>query len=125
MDQGTPVTEVHRSPHTFEIVEPETGVDKERTSTTPLFERIASEPVNEAYESSPDALYNSSEPSFAVLHEKPEHRIIVYLKGQGLSNTEIAKRCGYTNGWVSQVTRQPWFRLRLVQELKEAGIDAI
>jgi hypothetical protein len=84
-------------------------------------------PVTEAAEADPDRLFQSAESpaNFAILREQPEHRIIVYLKAQGLSNKEISTKTGYTQSWVCQICRQPWFRLRLVQELKEAGVDAV
>lgn len=86
------------------------------------------DPVAHAAESDPNRLFGQVEtnpPNFAIIREKPEHRIIVYLKAQGMSNNEIAEKTHYTYQWVSQVTRQPWFRLRLTQELKEAGIDQV
>ncbi len=90
------------------------------------------DPVVEAARNDPDRLFVSQggtnlkdEPNLAIINEKPEHRLIVYLKAQGHSNKEVADRTGYTQTWISQLTRQPWFRLRLVQELKEAGVDAI
>jgi hypothetical protein len=88
---------------------------------------LATHPVTEAAETDPERLFESeSNPAnFAIIREKPEHRLIVYLKAQGFSNKEIAERTGYTQPWLSQLTRQPWFRLRLVQELKEAGVDAV
>jgi hypothetical protein len=155
LEGGEPVSEesmtpetVHRSPHTFEIVDPEdVGVDK-RTLSSNIAKRVAGhqahsegssyqlfdnnplsdDAVTSAEATDPDRLFQASAvnpPNFAILTEKPEHRIIIYLKAQGLSNKEIAERCGYTQSWVCQICRQPWFRLRLVQELKEAGVDAV
>lgn len=72
-----------------------------------------------------DALYNASLPNFGILHEKPEHRLIIMLKVQGHSNTEIARLTGYTIPWVGQVLRQPWARERILDELKAAGRDSI
>ncbi len=60
-----------------------------------------------------------------ILNEKPEHRIILLLKAQGLSNREIAQRCGYGEAWVSQVLRQPWARERILLELQKANSDQI
>ena len=81
----------------------------------------------EAAETDPLRLFASEEnpPNFAIIHEKPEHRLIVYLKARGLSNREVAERTGYSEPWVSQIVRQPWFRIRIVQELKEAGLNKI
>jgi len=72
----------------------------------------------------PDALFGARLPNFAIVHEKPEHRLIVYLKAKGKSNRAIAKQLGYTDAWVSQIVRQPWFQVRLMQELKQEGQDA-
>lgn len=85
--------------------------------------------VSEAARNDPDRLFSTTDratdPNLAILDEKPEHRLIVYLKAQGFSNKEVSDKTGYTQAWVSQITRQPWFRLRLVQELREAGIDQV
>jgi len=139
---------VQRSPLTHEIVEPTKGVDrrslpenvaarvegrKEHTtcSSPQLLNNnndYSNDPVFEAERTDPDRLFEQARtnpPNFSIIREKPEHRIVVYLKAQGLSNKEIAERTGYTNAWVGQVCRQPWFRLKLVQELKEAGIDQV
>lgn len=69
-------------------------------------------------------LHNTS-PTIDIAREKPEHRIMVYLKAQGYTNREISKATGYTEPWVSQITRQPWFKERLALELREAGLDPI
>lgn len=72
-------------------------------------------------------LYNMKRPSCGVeiVHEKPEHRIILFLKAQGHSHTEIAKITGYTIPWISQIVRQPWARERLMRILTEQGEDAV
>jgi hypothetical protein len=139
---------VHRSPHTYEVVDPEDQNVDQRGSAKNIAKRVAGHqthsqgdgeqlfdnsellghPVTSAAATDPDRLFAAAEtnqPNFAILSEKAEHRIIVYLKAQGLSNKEVAERTGYTQSWVCQITRQPWFRLRLVQELKEAGVDAV
>jgi hypothetical protein len=137
---------VHRSPHTYEIVHPYDGDGrsdprniekrvaghkaKSDGDSEQLFDNnpLSSDAVTSAEATDPDRLFQASAlnpPNFAILTEKPEHRIIVYLKAQGMSNKEIAERTGYTQSWVCQIARQPWFRLRLVQELKEAGVDAV
>lgn len=70
-------------------------------------------------------LHGDTRPNIQIANEKPEHRIMVYLKAQGYTNREIAKATGYTEPWVSQVTRQPWFKERLATEIREAGLDPI
>lgn len=126
------VANVHRSPFSgLEIVDPDVVV---KPVNRQLFANsvLHDDPVVEAERNDPDRLFACAGheqtydlPTAAIIHEKPEHRLIVYLKAQGHSNKEIADRTGYTQAWISQLTRQPWFRLRLVQELKEAGVDAI
>lgn len=86
---------------------------------------LCGSPIEQDYLNSPDALFNDRTPNLRVEHEKPEHRIVLFLKGQGLSNREIARKTGYTEPWISQVLRQPWARARLVRELQEAGQDAV
>ena len=138
MEEKTPISEIKRSPLSGErIVETVLEVLEEpqpRAVNRQLFENsvLADDPVVEAERNDPDRLFTTDrslrlhgEPNLAVLHEKAEHRIIVYLKAQGLSNKEVAEKTGFTYPWVSQIVRQPWFRLRLVQELKDAGIDQI
>lgn len=69
--------------------------------------------------------YNAKNPNLAIMHEKPEHRMIIFLKARGHSLKEIADAVGYTVPWVSQVLRQPWARARLAEEINLAGRDEI
>ncbi len=68
---------------------------------------------------------DKASPNIQIRQEKPEHRIMVYLKAQGYSNREIAKATGYTEPWISQITRQSWFKERLAMEIREAGLDPV
>jgi hypothetical protein len=68
-----------------------------------------------------DVLHATRPPNLGITHEKAEHRLILYLKLEGFSNREVAARTGYTESWVSQVTRQPWFQKRLLVELNANG----
>ena len=79
----------------------------------------------EDYYKSENRLFGDKEPNLAIKCERPEHRLIVYLKARGMSNTEIAKQTGYGYQWVCQIVRQPWFRARFVQECTDAGQDVI
>ena len=141
----TPET-VHRSPISYEIVEPTKNIDR-RSLSGNVEKRVEGRressncgsgqllanndlkdhPVMEAAETDPLRLFASEEkpPNFAIIHEKPEHRLIVYLKSRGLSNREVSEKTGYSYSWVSQICRQPWFRLRLVTELREAGLNKV
>lgn len=81
--------------------------------------------VKKAYLNSPDALFGSKDPQWVIVQEQPIHRLMVMLKAEGKSNTEIAHQLNYTISWVTQITRQPWFKLRLTKELSDAGRDQI
>lgn len=81
--------------------------------------------IEQHHDENPNRLFNERRPNLVILHEKPEHRIIIYLKCQGLSNREIAQRLDKTDAWISQVLRQPWARERIVEELAGQGKDAI
>jgi hypothetical protein len=137
--------EDHRSPLSGEIVRPYEGdgrsdprniakrVEGHQRHTVAATEQLMAnsalrdDPVTDAADTDPDRLFHSEQRSanFAIVYEKPEHRVIVYLKAQGLSNSEVANKTGFTKAWVGQICRQPWFRLRLVQELKEAGLNQV
>lgn len=73
----------------------------------------------------PDALFNARDPYYAILHEKPEHRVIIQLKLRGMSQRQIASVTGYTALHVSNILRQPWARERITRELRNAGIDDV
>ena len=108
----------------------ETLNDLVRTAVLPnpqLYENspLSGSNIEQDYEENPNRLYSDLKPNLRILHEKPEHRVLIFLKAQGLSNTEIAKRTGYDIAWVGQVLRQPWARQRLVDEIQAAGGDAI
>lgn len=74
---------------------------------------------------SSDVLFNPTTPQQVILHEKPEHRIVILLKAQGMSNKAIAERTDFTPFYVSQILRQPWARQRLMAEISDAGRDPI
>jgi len=69
--------------------------------------------------------FNGKNPNLAILHEKPEHRVLLMLKAQGMSNREIAKRSGYTEAWMSQLFRQPWATALLSEFITDAGLDVL
>jgi len=79
----------------------------------------------EEYEVSALRLHNDKDPNLGIATERPEHRLIVYLKARGMSNQEIAQKTGYSYHWVCQIVRQPWFRERFVEETAAAGRDAV
>lgn len=117
---------VCRSPLSYEIVDP-TGVGAERQRQMARTAEQREHPITEAAETDPLRLFNmeNNPATVAIINEKPEHRLIVYLKSRGLSNKEVAERTGYSQTQISLITRQPWFRIRIVQELKEAGMNKL
>lgn len=98
---------------------PSTGVTNQRRVVTA--ENIHTEKSLDVRELN---LHNTAT-TIDIAREKPEHRIMVYLKAQGYTNREISKATGYTESWISQITRQPWFKERLAIEMREAGLDPI
>ena len=114
--------------HPLELAETYLGEFKSETELpTRVNKQLFSErPSGDGtYYDQKDRLSNDKPPNLTILHERPEHRIMVYLKGQGLSNKEIADRCGYGYQWVCQIVRQPWFRQAFLAEVKEAGRDVV
>lgn len=101
------------------------SVAPEATPNRQLYEnsQFPGSDVELALLESEDRFHNTKLPNLAIIHEKPEHRIIVYLKAEGHTNREIAAKMGYSEAHVSQITRQIWFQRRLIQELKTTGRD--
>lgn len=86
---------------------------------------VQSAQLGQNLEDSGRNLAGKSSPNIQIASEKPEHRIMVYLKAQGYTNREIAQATGYTEAWISQITRQGWFKERLTAEIREAGLDPV
>lgn len=138
------ITEVHRTPYGFERLEskdfkPVDGrvgaLEKAREAkktyagdspATPFaLSKLAISPVQATYKSDPEAFYGDRDPNFSIDHEQPIHRLMVVMRSEGKSYTEIAAATGYSKTWVSEICRQPWFKLRLVSRLHEVGIDVL
>ena len=81
---------------------------------------VAGSAIDREYAESDKRLYNDTTPYQGYLRESPLHRLLVLMKAQGLSNREISRRAGVTEQTVCFVLRQPWARLRLLDELKQA-----
>lgn len=73
----------------------------------------------------PEGLEGQRTSDAAIIHEKPEHRIILWLKAQGYSAKEIEKATGFSYGHVRTIIAQPWFRERIGQIINEIGRDAV
>jgi len=70
-------------------------------------------------------LFNSKDPNLVILHEKPEHRLLLWMKAQGASNKEISEQSGYTYPWLSQLFRQPWAQQRLIEMMDQCGRNRV
>ena len=57
--------------------------------------------------------------------EQPIHRLMVVLKSQGYSNTDISKQLEVAVTTVGNVLSQPWARQRLVALINAAGKDPV
>lgn len=64
-------------------------------------------------------------PSLELKHEKPEHRMMLYLKAQGKSNVEISELTGYHVVSISLIFRQRWAQDRLLEILNKEGRDRV
>lgn len=95
-------------------------VNQQLFQNYPEGQALAAQYVQEA-----DALFGAKTPDLRIEHETAQHRIVLLLKLRGLNNREIAKATGFTEPWISQITRQPWFQMRLTKMLSEAADDIL
>lgn len=86
---------------------------------------LSGHPITELEANDPERFFNSKDPNIAIMTERPEHLAVAVLKSQAMSNNDIAVKTGYSVPWVSQVTRQPWFKLRVARLMTEAGLDVV
>lgn len=70
-------------------------------------------------------LHGDTQPYLRIKKEKPEHRLMIYLKVLGHSNREIAEKTDFSEAQVSQVLRQDWARKTLLDEYNKSGKDAV
>lgn len=96
--------------------------------------------IDEQQKSNVLEFHGASDPSVPILKERPEHRVIAYMRAQGLTRREIFIRLGgrYDRGGkpvsgtskfsyvhLGNILQQPWSR-RIVAELQhEAGMDQV
>lgn len=57
--------------------------------------------------------------------EKYEHRLMAFMKAQGMSNVEISQRSGYSYGAVCQIMHLPWVVAVITEEIARSGRDAV
>jgi predicted transcriptional regulator len=84
---------------------------------------LPNEPVDVTGLASP--LNNTRQPAYTVQHEKPEHRLICWMKAAGQTNKEIADHLGLSTVMVGYVVNQPWAKDMMVQELRKQGQDEV
>jgi len=93
----------------------------------------------QAQEQSMD-LFNAADPSVPIIREKFEHRVLAYMRAQGLTRKEIFIRLGgeydakgkpvsgtakYSYTHLGNIFAQPWFRRKVVELQHEAGLDQV
>lgn len=95
----------------------------------PTERRIELRPDTQAefaeYEARVDSLFGAKSCTLVWKNEKPEHRLMLWLRLQGHSNKEIAAITGYKAVAISQITRQPWFLEAFTRISTEMGKDAV
>ena len=70
-----------------------------------------------------DALHNDRDPAYFIENEKPEHRKILDMSLAGYTAKEIAAHIGVSGGHVSNVLRQPWARVYIINQTKKTVQD--
>jgi predicted transcriptional regulator len=70
-----------------------------------------------------DALHGDPDPTVRLKREQLRHRIVCELALQGISQTDIARRTGYTMARVSEILRQPYNRERLISKINQESFD--
>lgn len=66
-------------------------------------------------------LYNDPSPAVVLQKEQASHRLIAFLKAQGLSNVEIGQRVGKSPVAVGYICKQPCTAAIIVEEIALAG----
>ncbi len=75
-------------------------------------------------ETSENDLFGGSQHYQTIKNERPEHRMMLWLKIKGHSTDEIAKITRYSPQMVRIVCKQDWFRKAFVRFADEIGRDA-
>jgi hypothetical protein len=116
-----PVQEVEKP--VFKVVEKRSAPSM--VNNKQMFDQNEMRGQTQEFYSGEKGLKGDVPPNFAIEKERPEHRLMLYLKAQGKTNQEIAKMMGYSYGWVCQVVRQPWFRKAFIETCEVAGLDSV
>lgn len=77
------------------------------------------------YAADPKRLHGDKNPNFIIKGEKPEHRLLVFLRASGKTRRECAELLNWSYNWVCQVERQPWFRQKFIEVVEEQGKDVV
>jgi len=72
-----------------------------------------------------DGLFEDKPAYQSIKHEKPEHRLMLWLRLQGHNAKEIAAITGYTPEHVRTVCKQSWFREAFCRFSTAVGSDAV
>lgn len=67
----------------------------------------------------PNALFNDRDPNYVLHVEKPQHRLVTSLIGQGYTIVETAAATGFSRRHVSDIVRQPYARQRLIASMEK------
>lgn len=67
----------------------------------------------------PNALFNDRDPNYVLHVEKPQHRLVTSLIGQGYTVGETAAATGFSTRHVSAIVRQPYARQRLIESMEK------
>lgn len=70
-------------------------------------------------------LVNPLEPAYVLQHEKYEHRIVAFMKAQGLNDKEIAEKTGLHTVTIGYIKKQPWFEKLVLSEIHKKGEEAL
>jgi hypothetical protein len=71
------------------------------------------------------SMFSPREPYYAIKHQRLEHMTVIYLKAQGLTNTEIAAQTGWTTVAISNLLRQPWAQEQVLEIVHQNGGNAV
>ena len=72
-----------------------------------------------------DGLFGATKSYQKYKREKPEHRLMLWLRLNGHNNKEIASLTGYHYVTVGQITKQPWFQEAFCRLSSEMGKDSV
>lgn len=64
-------------------------------------------------------------PAATIRDERPEHTVMAWMRASGKSLQEIATATNYSYFQVREISRQPWFRLKVDRIITECGRDQV